>query len=120
MIHSRPDFWPLDKSVLPPCDEERQIGAYSILNHIDLFNPDNNPTGRVLVIHEHPDDLGESTKRLNGNSGEGIACGVLQCRYQFQEAKKEEKKWSDRDVLRLWELVKYKQKELEEKLKKKE
>ena len=31
-------------------------------------------TGRVVIIHSHPDDL---TTGPSGNSGEKIACGVI-------------------------------------------
>ncbi len=105
---SIPNFWPKSTSDQVMTCNKGQLAEYLIYNHIDLFDDYASPKMKPIVIHEHKDDLGKDkvygilndtfTKlsvavlkrkiddtflllqdQEHGNSGDGIACGILKC-----------------------------------------
>ncbi len=74
-----PSDWPKEKRESMRCREGEEIGAYSAYNHLDLFDLYSIPAHKPILIHERKDDLGTSDGRRDGNSGPGVACGLLRC-----------------------------------------
>ncbi len=86
-----PKDWPKEKDDMRCADG--QIGAYALYNHLDLYHFHSIPAYKPIVLHEKRDDLGTSEKRRDGNSGPGIACGLLKCSEKTKKAMDADPGW---------------------------
>lgn len=56
------------------------MATISIVDPVITLHGRNNIIGRSLVIHAYADDLGKggnAESLISGNSGPGVACGVI-------------------------------------------